>query len=66
MNCKYPDVEVKLVGNDGNAFAILGRVMRAMRKADIGDAEVKAFQGEATSGDYDNLLATCMRWVTCD
>jgi hypothetical protein len=66
MDCKYPDVKVKLVGNDGNAFAILGRVIRAMRKADIGDAEIKAFQNEATSGDYDNLLATCMRWVSCE
>lgn len=63
---KYPDVTVRLVGEDGNAFAILGRVVRAMRKAEIGSAEIKAFQDEATSGDYDNLLATCMRWVTCE
>jgi hypothetical protein len=66
MDCKYPDVKVRLVGEDGNAFAILGRVTRAMREADIGGAEVKAFQDEATSGDYDDLLATCMRWVTCE
>ena len=26
---KYPQVKVKLVGEDGNAFAILGRVQRA-------------------------------------
>jgi hypothetical protein len=66
MDCKYPDVTVKLVGEDGNAFAILGRITRAMRKAKIDSAEVKSFQDEATRGDYDHLLATCMRWVTCE
>ena len=25
---KYPDIEVRLVGEDGNAFAIMGRVTR--------------------------------------
>jgi hypothetical protein len=28
---KYPHVKVKLVGRDGNAFAILARVTKAMR-----------------------------------
>lgn len=33
MAAKYPDVEVELCGQDGNAFAILGRVARALRQA---------------------------------
>jgi hypothetical protein len=61
---KYPHVKVKLVGEDGNAFAILGRVTRAMRKHGISDADVKAFMAEATSGNYDHLLATALRWVS--
>jgi hypothetical protein len=60
---KYPDVKVKLVGEDGNAFAILGRVRAALRHAKVSQEEIEKFTTEATSGDYDNLLATCMKWV---
>jgi hypothetical protein len=60
---KYPDVKVRLSGEDGNAFAILGRVRNAMRKARIPKEEIDAFMTEATAGDYDGLLGTCMRWV---
>jgi len=60
---RYPDVEVALVGEDGNAFAILGRASKALRRAGVSQAEREAFMSEAMSGDYDNLLATVMRWV---
>jgi hypothetical protein len=63
MEIRYPNILVQLVGEDGNAFSILGRVTQAMRRADVPKAERDAFVEEATSGDYDNLLATCMRWV---
>lgn len=63
---KFPNVHVKLVGEDGNAFAILGRVQRAMRLADIPQEEITAFRMEATSSDYDHLLATCLLWVECE
>lgn len=62
-NPKYPQVKVRLVGEDGNAFSILGRVSRALRKAGVPEAEVKAYSKEAMSGDYDNLLAVTMKWV---
>lgn len=60
---KYPNIHIQLVGEDGNAFAILGRVLRAMRAAGLPDEEVEAFRTEATAGDYDALLATVVRWV---
>lgn len=60
---KYPDIEVQLSGEDGNAFSILGRVSREMRRADVPAVEIKAFMDDAMSGDYDHLLQTCMRWV---
>jgi hypothetical protein len=60
---RYPDVVVQLTGEDGNAFAILGTVRRALRQAGHGD-DVDEFFAEATSGDYQHLLWTCMRWVT--
>ena len=65
MEPKYPDITVKLVGEDGNAFAILGRILHAMRRAKVSEADQQLFQKEATSGDYDNLLQTCMNWVNC-
>lgn len=60
---KYPEVSVKLIGEDGNAFAILGSVIREMRRAGVSDDEIKKFTDEATSGDYNDLLVTVMRWV---
>ena len=60
---KYDNVKVKLVGEDGNAFSILGRVQKALRQAGVSREEIPEFQNEATSGDYDHLLATVMEWV---
>jgi len=51
---------VELVGQDGNAFAILGRVKRAMREAGVDPTVIKEFMAEATAGDYDHLLQTVM------
>lgn len=60
---KYPKIVVKLVGGDGNAFAILGKVSKALRAAGVPQAERDEFMAEATSGDYDHLLQICMKWV---
>jgi len=62
-DCKYPDIVVQLTGEDGNAFAILGRVSQALRRGGVPKEERDKFFAEAQSGDYDNLLVTCMRWV---
>lgn len=50
---------------DGNAFAIMGHVRRALRKTKTSD-EIDAIMEEAMSGDYDHLLATCMEHVEFD
>ena len=63
---KHPDINIPLVGQDGNAFAILGRVKRIMRRAGLPDSEWEAFHAEATSGNYDNLLLTVMKWFSVD
>ena len=60
---KFPNVEVQLIGEDGNAFSIISRVSRALRKGGATDAERKEFFDEAVSGDYDHVLQTCMEWV---
>jgi hypothetical protein len=53
---RYPDICVQLSGEDGNAFAILGRTTRALRQAGLSKEEVDEYYAEATSGDYDHLL----------
>ena len=60
---KYPDVEVELVGQDGNAFAILGAVSKGMRRGGVPKTEIDLFMAEAMNGDYNHLLQTCMKWV---
>jgi hypothetical protein len=66
MDIKYPEIEVRLVGEDGNAFAIIARVASALRGHGCDRDTVAKFRSEATSGDYDNLLRTCFAWVNCD
>ena len=66
MEVKHPEITVKLVGEDGNAFAILGRMVAEMQKAGISREEIDTFLDEAKSGDYDNLLQTCIKWVTVE
>ena len=51
-----------LVGINGNAFSILGICLRAMRQAGLSKEERDKFYAEATSGNYDHLLMTCMEW----
>jgi len=63
LTLSYEKPTIQLTGNDGNAFAILGNVRRGMKRAGATDEELKAFMSEATSGDYDHLLQTCMKYV---
>jgi len=61
---KYPEITVKLVGEDGNAFAIIGACRRAMKKHKLPANEIKVFSQEAMSGDYDHLLRTVCDWFS--
>lgn len=63
---KYPNIVVPMEGEDGNAFAILARVRKAMRRANLSETEWWAFHAEATCEDYNNLLATVARWFSLD
>ena len=56
------DIHVKLIGTDGNAFAILGKVKQALVQA--GHVELaEQFIKEVTAGDYDHLLQICLEYV---
>ena len=56
-------VVVKLVGEDGNAFSIMGRVSRALRRAGMPE-KAEEYLARATAGDYDHLLAVTLEYVT--
>jgi len=63
---RYRRAKVRLVGEDGDAFAILGRTRRALQNAGASPDDVAEFLREATAGNYDQLLATVMRWVEAE
>ena len=57
------NVKVKLLGEDGNAFNILGKVSKALRKAGYSENFINEYQRQAMSGDYDTLLMITMSYV---
>lgn len=57
-----PKPEIGLLGEDGNAFAILGAARKAMRRAGWTDAEIAEYTVEATAGGYDHLMQTTMAY----
>lgn len=61
MENKQTGIEVKLIGEDGNVFNLLGICKRALQKAGKADLLDEFFK-EATSGTYDQALATMSEW----
>lgn len=51
---------LKLIGQDGNAFMILGLARRAAVKAGWSKERIDAVMTEMRSGDYNNLLVKAM------
>jgi hypothetical protein len=62
---KY-DISVKLIGENGNAFNIIGKVRKEMKRNGVPNDEIDLFINKAMSGDYDNLLRTCMKYVNVE
>lgn len=61
----HPEVEVTLVGQNGNIFNIMGRVSEAMRLAGVPKERVAEYQTAVMqSGSYDAALVVTMEWVT--
>lgn len=65
MKVKFPDVKVQLTGQDGNAYAIMGAVQRAMRRAEIPQEEIESYLNRSMNSEsYDELLQVAMDTVT--
>ena len=54
---------VKLVGQDGNAFSVMGHVKKALKHAGAHKEYIDKYLNEATSGDFDHLLVVSMEYV---
>ena len=63
VKIKYPDIQVQLTNEDGNAFAIIGRVQKALKQGGVDKVDIDLFRKEAMAGNYDHVLVTCMKWV---
>jgi hypothetical protein len=63
MGVKYPEIEVQLTGNDGNAYSIMGAVSKALKRAEVPQIEIDQYINRSMSGDYDNLLQVAASWV---
>lgn len=61
-----PKPRLKLTGQDGNAFMLLGVASKAARKAGWTAERTSAVLAEARGGDYDHLLATLMEHFDVD
>jgi hypothetical protein len=58
----HTKVRVKLVGEDSNAYSILGRVSKALKRSDQSEA-ADEYLARATDGDYNHLLAVTMEYA---
>jgi hypothetical protein len=63
---KYEDalVVVDLHGSTGNAYYILGKTVAELTAAGATEDERDTYQEDATSSDYEHLLAVTREWVT--
>ena len=53
-------IKLKMIGLDGNAFAIMGAFRRQAKKENWTESEINEVLTEAQKGDYHHLLATIM------
>ena len=61
LTVEYVKPKVQLTGEDGNAFAILSKVKKALRRID--PIIESAYLERAMEGDYDHLLRVTMDFV---
>jgi hypothetical protein len=60
---RYPNVRVKLIGENRNALNILGSVSSAMRKAGLSREQIKEYMEAAMASEQDTLMMETMKFV---
>lgn len=59
----YPDVTVKLIGEDGNAALIIGRVAKVLRREVSAEAANKFADEAFDLSSYDDVLRLVIKTV---
>ena len=54
--------KLKLVGTDGNAFSIIAKLIDCLRHNGYSHKQLEEIRKEATSGDYNNVIATACKY----
>lgn len=52
-----------LVGVDGNAYALMGYTQDAMQRTGFSNKDIDKMLKDATSSDYNHLVAICSSWI---
>jgi hypothetical protein len=60
---QFAEIDVQLSGTDGNAFSIMGTVIRALRSNGATETQITEYREASEAGDYDNLLQVALRTV---
>jgi hypothetical protein len=55
---------VKLIGEDGNVFAIIGRVSGGLKRAGMVKEAAEFVKRAMSSASYDEVLCLCDEYVT--
>ena len=55
--------EIKLLGEDSDAFSILARVKVVLEESGADKEYIEEFIAEASSGGYQHFLTTIMKYV---
>ena len=55
--------KVRLIGEDGNAFSILGTVSKALKSAGADQEYIDQYLKKAMDGDYNHLLGVTMEYI---
>lgn len=57
MSLTYPQISVELVGTDGNAYALIGTVGRALKDGGVSREQIAEWNRQAFEApSYDDLL----------
>ena len=51
-----------LVGQDGNAYALMGYTANALKREGLGNLQDEMY-AKATAGDYNHLIIVCSEYV---
>jgi len=54
---------IKLVGENGNAYAIMNRTIVGLRRARFSQSKIDEYLRRATSSNYSNLLTVTLEYV---